>query len=85
METGPRKTHQPQGWLEMPPGVWQKFEVVATARGEGRINVRKMVSSLEKKKKKVKCVLYDAACLLRVGPISGRVLGPLQDFSDFQC
>lgn len=52
METGPRKTHQPQGWLEMPPGVWQKFEVVATARGEGRINVRKMASSLEKKKKK---------------------------------
>lgn len=52
METGPRKTHQPQGWLEMPLEVWHKFEVAATARGEGRINVRKMASSLEKKKKK---------------------------------
>lgn len=57
METGPRKTHQPQGWLEMPLEVWHKFEVAATARGEGRINVRKMASSLEKKKKSKACSL----------------------------
>ena len=56
MEAGPRKAHQPQGWLEMPLGVWQKFEVAAIARGEGRINVRKMVSLLEKEKK-ISCSL----------------------------
>lgn len=35
-----------------PGSPWQKFEGAALARGEGRINARKMVSLLEKAEKK---------------------------------
>lgn len=39
---------------DAPGSPWQKFEMAAFGRGEGRIKARKMVSLLEKEKTKTK-------------------------------